>query len=111
MFVGHLSDELPSGWEYTEQGLMLDEQVLRTGYAEDVYAAARTEGSAKAKAKAKLAARREASFRTMTVDERVKMVEAKKKELKSFFDKRVWEFTGLDDVNHGRTVTARWVLT
>ena len=39
------------------------------------------------------------------------MVEAKKKELKSFFDNRVWEFTGLDDVNHGRTVTACWVLT
>ena len=47
----------------------------------------------------------------MTVDERSKMIEAKKKELKSFFDNRVWEFTGLDDVNHGRTVTARWGLT
>ena len=67
MFVGHLSDELPRGWEYTDQGLMLDEQFLITGYADDVYAAAQTDRTAKAKAKAKLAARREASFRNMTV--------------------------------------------
>ena len=111
MFVGRLSDELPRGWSYTDQGLVLDEQFLMTGYEEDVYAAAQTDRTAKAKAKAKLAARREASFRNMTVEERLKMIEAKKKELKSFFDNRVWEFTGLDDVNTGRTVTARWVLT
>ena len=41
------------------------------------------------------------------------MIEAKKKELESFFANKVWEFTYLkaNQVSKDRVVTARWVLT
>ena len=41
-------------------------------------------------------ARTEAREKTMTVEERTKMIEAKKKELESYFKNQVWQFTTLE---------------
>ena len=54
---------------------------------------------------------REVNVAKMSVDERASMVEAKKKELTSWFANAVWEFAELDGTNSDRVVTARWVLT
>ena len=54
---------------------------------------------------------REVSERSMTVDQRAQMVEANKKELQSYFQNNVWEFTTLNADDKHRMVTARWVLT
>ena len=51
----------------------------------------------------------ELSERNLTVDERAKMMAAKVKELKSFFENQVWIFT--DNHDPDRTMKARFVLT
>ncbi|CAE7220782.1 spa [Symbiodinium microadriaticum] len=75
------SRDLPQGWLIVDGEMALDDAYM---------------------------ARTEAREKTMTVDERAQMMEAKKKELESFFKNQVWQFTTLDKSDEGRVVTARW---
>ena len=56
-------------------------------------------------------AAKEANEKDMNPDQRAQMMEAKRKELTSYFDNMVWEFASADQADKRRTVTARWVLT
>lgn len=53
----------------------------------------------------------EVNEKNLSCVEREKMVEAKVKELTSYFSNKVWDFVELSEVKPGRVVTARWVLT
>ena len=53
----------------------------------------------------------EASERAMTLAEKEQMIEAKQKELTSYFANKVWTFTEIGKNEADRVVTARWVLT
>ena len=53
----------------------------------------------------------EASERTMTLEEKEKMIEAKRKELASYFANKVWTFTEIGKNEADRVISARWVLT
>ena len=50
------------------------------------------------------------SERSMKPDERAAFMEAKRKELKSFFDNQVWEYTDHSSIDPGRVMRARFVL-
>ena len=53
----------------------------------------------------------EANEKTMTVDERAQMMQAKAGELQNYFSNNVWDFAGpLSDDDLTRVVTCRWVL-
>ena len=80
---------LPDGWLMIDGDLVMDE-----GWAERV-----------------LFAKGEVREKQLTADERAQMVEAKKKELESYFQNAVWQFTDLEQEPGGRMVTARWVLS
>lgn len=55
----------------------------------------------------------EVSERKMTVEEREQFIQAKMKELQTFFSDSVWEFATPEfaEKNKMRMITARWVLT
>ena len=53
----------------------------------------------------------EVNEKNMTVEEREQMVQAKVKELSSYFSNQVWDFVEMSRVKPERVVTARWVLT
>ena len=53
----------------------------------------------------------EARERDMSLEEKELMIQAKQKELQSFFSNHVWEFAELGKQHRDRMVTARWVLT
>ena len=74
--------KLPTGWVVIDGGLAMDEAWLA----------------------------RATSEKRMNIEEREKMIVAKKAELTSYFDNAVWEFTSLLPGEHDRVVTARWVL-
>lgn len=83
VFVTDAGDsKLPTGWVVIDGGLAMDEAWLA----------------------------RETSEKRMNIEEREKMIVAKKAELISYFDNAVWEFTSLLLGEHDRVVTARWVL-
>jgi hypothetical protein len=50
------------------------------------------------------------SERAMKPDERAAFMEAKRKELKSFFDNEVWEYTDHNGIDPSRVMRARFVL-
>ena len=80
---------LPRGWRLIDGSFELDEAYLATM------------GQRKT----------EARERDMTLAEKELMIQAKQKELQSFFSNHVWEFTELGAKHGNRIVTARWVLT
>ncbi|CAE7647792.1 GIP [Symbiodinium sp. CCMP2592] len=80
---GRAADDLPKGWTIIDGEIAMDEVWLS----------------------------REVSTKKMTAEERANMMEAKRKELTSYFSNNVWEFTELEEGDRDRIVTARWVLT
>ena len=80
---GRAADDLPSGWVIVDGEIVMDEVWLS----------------------------KEVSTKKMTVEDRANMIEAKRKELTSYFSNNVWEFTGLEEGDRDRVVTARWILT
>ena len=83
-FVDGATGDLPKGWVVLDGDLVLDEVFL---------------------------AKTEARERTMTVQQRAEMIQAKKDELVSYFRNCVWEFADPSEANGSRTISARWVLT
>ena len=83
-FVDGATGDLPKGWVVLDGDLVLDEVFL---------------------------AKTEARERTMTVQQRAEMVQAKKDELVSYFRNCVWEFADPSEATGSRTISARWILT
>ena len=90
-FVDTGGAHLPQGWICVENAFELDEVWLA----------------------AELVRRGEVSERTMNVEEREQFIQAKMKELQTYFGNHVWEFANPDflEKNKARVITARWVLT
>ena len=82
--VDGVNTDLPEGWVTMDGELVIDEVWL---------------------------ARTEAREKDMSPDQRAQMMEAKRKELTSYFQNRVWEFANPDPSEQSRVITARWVLT
>ncbi|CAE7354048.1 GIP [Symbiodinium microadriaticum] len=80
---GRAADDLPKGWTIVGGEIVLDEVWLS----------------------------KEVSSKKMTAEDRANMMEAKRRELTSYFSNSVWEFTELEEGDRDRVVTARWVLT
>ena len=77
-------DGLPEGWTIVDGDIELDQVWL---------------------------SRQEAREKDMNLEERTKMIEAKKQELSSYFANFVWEFCDQDESKDEPVVSARWVLT
>ena len=87
-FMIEIKDQqLPPDWVLIEGGFELDEVYL-----------AQLRGG-------------EVNEKNMTREERELMIEAKVKELTSYFNNKVWDFVEMSKVRPERVVTARWVLT
>ena len=91
MFVDTGGARLPEGWVCVENAFELDEVWLA----------------------AEMVRKGEVTERNMSVEEREQFMQAKMKELQTYFGNHVWEFANPDFVekNRARIVTARWVLT
>ena len=91
MFVDTGGAHLPVGWMCVENQFELDEVWLAS----------------------EMIRKGEVSERLMSVDEREQFIQAKMKELQTYFGNHVWEFADPDFVgrNKARVITARWVLT
>ena len=92
-FVDTSHGSLPEGWVIVDNQFELDE----------TWIASAIRGQR----------RGEINQRELNVSQREQIIEAKKKELQSYFKNAVWEF-GYDSKGsfpHDRVVTARWVLT
>ena len=90
-FVDTGGAHLPQGWVCVENAFELDEVWLA----------------------AEMVRRGEVTERTMNVEEREQFIQAKMKELQTYFGNHVWEFANPDflEKNKARVITARWVLT
>ena len=89
-YIAEISNtNLPEGWVLINGEFELDEVYMNVAFAR----------------------KGEALERDMTVEERENMIEAKVKELKSYFDNQVWEFNDMGNDKLDRVITARWVLT
>ena len=82
--VDTFDNNLPEGWTVIEGELGIDEAWL---------------------------ARVEAKEKSMTVQQRAQMMEAKRAELESYFKNQVWQFAEDGEARTSRIVTARWVLS
>ena len=91
MFVDTGGAHLPVGWLCVENLFELDEVWLAS----------------------EMVRKGEVTERSMTVEEREQFIQAKMKELQTYFGNHVWEFTDPNFVerNKARVITARWVLT
>ena len=91
MFVDTGGAHLPTGWLCVENLFELDEVWLAS----------------------EMVRKGEVTERSMTVEEREQFIQAKMKELQTYFGNHVWEFADPNFVerNKARVITARWVLT
>ena len=95
-FVDMVKGSLPHGWTVVENAFELDEAWLASATTNHLRRG-----------------RGEINARELNVSDREKVIQAKVKELESFFTNKVWKFIDpkANQISKDRTVTTRWVLT
>ena len=95
-FVDMVKGSLPHGWTVVENAFELDEAWLASATTNHLRRG-----------------RGEINAGELNVSDREKVIQAKMKELESFFTNKVWKFIDpkANQISKDRTVTTRWVLT